>query len=169
MSNVGPDGRSYLPIDLTDLQRLKEIAEQDRKRFFKNHLDWAQLYQKRVLCVTLCQGAAEHYATGKRGINDFDIWTFYKTNPLKPWCYRRNISYDFGDSKFGQSKNRPHFLGRRVDCLGRDILFIKSDNLRSALERYLQEGKTKSARLIAQKPVVLLEPDLGKIIWHPKI
>lgn len=106
-----------------------------------------------------------HYVDGITGINDFDVWTFYKTNPQKPWCYRRNKHYDFGDPKFGQSVDRPDLIGRRVDCLGRDIEVLDSEVAITALRRYLNEGKTKSARLLAQKAVVLLEPNIGTIAW----
>jgi len=166
MSEAGSEGRSYLPIDLDDLKRLAEIARQDREAFFRKHPDWARLYQGRVLCVALCQGAAQHYVDGRVGINDFDVWTFYKTNPERPWPPRRRKSYDFGDARFGQSVGRPNFVGRRVDCLGRDILVLESDDAVSALRRYLQHGRTKTARLLAQKAVVLLEPDLGKVVWQ---
>lgn len=166
MSNVGSEGRSYLTIDLDDLERLRDIAQRDRTLFFKKHPEWARLYQDRVLCVALCQGSAQHFIDGTTGINDFDVWTFYKTHPRKPWCYRRNVAYDYGNPKFGQSNDRPDFIGRRVDCLGRDIRVLKSDDAESAIRRYLEHSKTKSAHLLAQKAVVLLEPDLGKIVWQ---
>lgn len=169
MSNVGPEGRSFLKIELSDLERLREIAEQDRKLFFKKHPLWAALYKDRVLCITLCQGSAKHYTDNVTGINDFDVWTFYKSNPKKQWCYRRNVAHDFGNPKFGQSVTKPEFVGRRVDCLGRDIPVLKSDSLTTALQRYLHQGKTTTARFLAQKPIILLGPNLGKIIWQPMI
>lgn len=168
MSKVGVAARSYLPITTDDLKRLAAIARRDCENFFKKHPDWAQLYQQRVLCVALCQGSAMHYLDGKTGINDFDVWTFYRSNPKKRWCYRRNVAYDLGDPKFGKSADRPDFVGRRVDCLGRDIPVLETDDPASALRRYLSQPKTETARELARKAVVLLEPDLGKVVWQPQ-
>lgn len=167
LSDFGTEARSYLPITTDDLKRLAGIATRDRELFFNKHPDWARLYQGRVLCVSLCQGSALHYVDGKTGINDFDVWTFYRTNPEKPWCYRRNVPYDYGDDKFGKSVDRPDFVGRRVDCLGRDIEVYESDDATSALRRYFSQHRTTTARELAKKAVVLLEPDLGKVVWRP--
>jgi hypothetical protein len=166
MSNVGPEGRCYLAIDLDDLRRLADIACRDREIFFKKYPEWGRLYRGCVLCVALCQGSAQHYIDRKTGVNDFDVWTFFRTNPKKSWCYRRNVPYDFGDSKFGQSIDRPDFVGRRVDCIGRNIDVRELEDAASAICRYLQQGKTKTARLLAKKAIVLLEPDLGKVVWQ---
>lgn len=168
MSNVGPEGRSYAKIEREDLKRLRAIAKKDLNQFFRKNSVYARLYSDRVLCIALCQGAAQHYVDGKTGVHDFDVWTFFRRNPEKPWCYRRNVPYDFGDSKFGKSADRPGFIGRGVDCLGRDIEVLPTDNAESALKRYLKEGKSTTAKLLAKKAVVLLEPDLGKVIWPVK-
>lgn len=165
MSDVGPEGRSYRPIDAADLARLAEIARRDREWYFKRRPDWRRHYSRRVLCIALCQGAAKHYVDGKTGINDFDVYTFYQANPRKVWYAKRHRSYDFGDPKFGQSVDRPNFVGRRVDCWGRSIQVQRSEDAVSAICRYLREGRTKTAQLLARKAVVLLEPDLGKVIW----
>src|SRR4051812_48699040 len=110
MSNIGPEGRSFLALDKSDLRRLLVIAQRDRDGFFKTHPGWARLYAKRVLCVALCQGAAMHYVNGTNGINDFDVYNFYKMNPKKAWYAKRIKQYDFGDPKFGQSVDRPEFV-----------------------------------------------------------
>jgi hypothetical protein len=49
--------------------------------------------------------------------------------------------------------------------LGRAIEVDDTEDIVSALLRYLQEGRTNTARLLAEKAVVLLEPDCGKAIW----
>jgi hypothetical protein len=118
-----------------------------------------------MICVALCQGAAKHYIDGKTGINDFDVYTFYKNNPKKNLYAKRIISYDFGNPKFGQSIDKPKYIGRRVDCLFRSIEINEYDNIINAMRRYLDAGKTKTARLLANKAVVLIEPNCGKIIW----
>ncbi len=165
MSKVGPEGRSYKSITVDDLRRLAEIAQCDRDDFFARNGEWAALYQYRLLCVALCQGAALHYVDKKNGVNDFDVYSFYITHPNKHWYAKRIKSYDFGDPKFGQSVDRPGYIGRRVDCLGRDINARKQEDAAIALQRYLHEGWTETARLLAAKAVVLLEPECGRIIW----
>ena len=165
MSKVGLEGRSYLRIDMGDLYRLLEIAHQDREAFFKTHSQWRRFYGDRALGVALCQGAAKHYLDGATGINDFDVYTFYRKHPRKFWYAKRIKSYDFGDEKFGTSVDKPNFVGRRVDCLSRSIVVIKDENIQTALRRYLIEGKTETAKLLSLKAVILLEPNRGDIIW----
>lgn len=165
MSKVGPQGRSFLPIEMEDLKRLLEIANQDREAFFTTHPEWEKYYAKRVLCVALCQGAAKHYIDGKTGINDFDVYTFYEKHPIKSWYAKRIKSYDFGDPKFGKSVDKPDFMGRRVDCLSRSIEVKTDEDVQIALRRYLVEGKTETAKLLSTKAVVLLEPNCGQIVW----
>ena len=165
MSKIGSEGRSYRPIGFQDLFALARIARQDREIFFSGHPEWAKAYAKRVFCTALCQGAAKHYIDSTTGINDFDIYTFYKRHPQKRWYAKRIKSYDFGDQKFGQSIDKPNFAGRRVDCLGREIEVDGDEDCVAALRRYLQEGKTETAKLLAQKAVVLLEPNCGIVVW----
>ncbi|MBM3300208.1 MAG: hypothetical protein FJY85_09660, partial [Deltaproteobacteria bacterium] len=126
---------------------------------------YREAYRERVICVALCQGAAQHYVDWVTGIKDFDVWTFYRTNPEKEWCYRRLKSIDYGESKFGKSLDRPGFVGRRVDLLGRSIAASRDDHPGTALQRYLRECKTDSARQLARKAVVLLDPECGTIVW----
>lgn len=169
MSNVDSQGRSFLPVERSDLKRLLQIAKQDREAFFTNHPEWAKFYAKRVLCVALCQGAAKHYYDGTTGINDFDVYTFYKRHPQKNWYAKRIKFYDFGNPKFGKSVDKPGFMGRRVDCLSRAIDVSGMEDAVSALHRYLAEGKTETAKLLSAKAVVLLVPDCGRVIWHPEV
>jgi hypothetical protein len=165
MSTAPPESRSYLPIEHNDLQRLAEIARKDREEFFHAHPEWQEAYQHRVLCIALCQGAAKHLIDGKTGINDFDVYTVYRQNPMKPWYAKRIKNYDFGDAKFGKSENRPEFIGRRVDCLGRAISVNAGESATGALRRWLQECPTETAKFLAQNSVVLLEPDCGTVVW----
>jgi len=166
MSNVGREYRSYKKIEISDLKKLAIIAYKDRKRFFQNNPVYEKPYADRVLCIALCQGAAKHYLDGEPGINDFDVYTFYKSNPIKKWCYRRKtVFYDYGDPKFGKSKDKPQYVGRRVDCISRAIEIKDGEEVSSALRRYLASGKTKTARCLSEKAVVLLEPSCGKIVW----
>jgi hypothetical protein len=165
MSTAGPESRSYLPIEHADLQRLAEIARMDREDFFKAHPEWAEVYRDRVLCIALCQGAAKHFIDGKTGIHDFDVYTFYRQNPKKLWYAKRIKNHDFGDAKFGKTEDRPEFIGRRVDCLGRGISVNEGESGTDALRRWLTERPTNTAQFLAQKAVVLLDPDCGCVIW----
>jgi hypothetical protein len=168
MSKIGPHGRSFKAISYGDLKRLVQIAQKDRQEFFKQNPRWKAFYANRVVCIALCQGAAKHYVDSETGINDFDLYTFYKRNPRKRWYAKRIKSYDFGDAKFGQSVDRPNFSGRRVDCLGREIDIHGNEEIVNALQRYLLDGKTKTARTLAHKAVVLLDPHCGTVIWPIK-
>jgi hypothetical protein len=121
MSSVGRKGRSFARITVGDLRRLAGLAAADRQDFFARYKDWARLYRRRILCTALCQGAALHFVHGKVGINDLDVYTFYATHPDRHWYAKRRRVCDFGDPKFGQSVDKPRFIGRRVDILGRDV------------------------------------------------
>jgi hypothetical protein len=165
MSNVGPEYRSYLPIARADLRRLAEIARRDREAYFVAHSYWAELYADRLLCTALCQGAALHYLNGETGINDLDIFSFFRRHPDRDWYPRRRVVYDFGDPKFGQSADKPRFVGRRVDCMGRSIDAVLGEEPVTAVRRYLRAGRTTTARLLAQKAVILLEPACGVVVW----
>jgi hypothetical protein len=166
MSKVGSAGRSYKVIKVTDLRRLALIARKDQIEFFENHPEWARLYSGRKICIALCQGAALHYIDGSTGINDFDVYTFYRKHPAKDLYPKRIKSYDFGNAKFGQSQDKPEFIGRRVDCLVRSIDAAKAEDVEILIQRYLTGSKTETARLLAAKAVILLEPNCGKVIWQ---
>lgn len=168
MSKVGRKYRSFKKIELNDLKRLADIAKNDRNNFFLKYPTWKREFSHRVLCVALCQGAGQHYVDGKTGINDFDIYTFYRKNPDKKWYAKRIKSYDFGNPKFGQSIDKPNFIGRRVDCLGREIEVRKNETTIIALRRYLQESNTTTSRCLSNKSVVLLEPKCGYVVWETK-
>jgi hypothetical protein len=165
MSKVDAIGRSYRTIEIADLKRLAEIARKDQVEFFRNYPKWAMLYSGREICIALCQGAALHYVDGNTGINDFDVYTFYRRYPNKDLYPKRIKFYDFGDAKFGQSQDKPDFVGRRVDCLVRSIETIENEDAEIAIQRYLINGKTQTAQLLAAKAVILLEPNCGKVIW----
>lgn len=165
MSNVEMEWRSYQTIDLDDLKRLAEIAKKDLETFFEEQSDWAYYYQDRLVCIALCQGAAQHYLDHTIGINDFDVYSFFETHPDKKWYAKRLKAYDFGDPKFGQSKDKPNFVGRRVDCLSRSISVKENETPEEALQRYFREGGTDTSRFLSKKAVVLLWPNCGKVIW----
>ena len=158
--------RSLATVTTDDLARLARIARQDREDFFVRKPHYRALAD-RVVAVTLCQGAALHFLDGQNGVKDFDVWTFYAAHPDARFPARRIASRDFGDSRFGRSPDRPEFVGRKVDLLGRSIDAERNTDPAAALRTYLSEGRTAAAYHLARKAVVLLEPAprLGEVVW----
>jgi hypothetical protein len=160
--------RSYETITKSHLRRLANLAAQDREDFFGRYPRWRRLYSRRYVCTALCQGAALHYVDGKTGVKDFDVWTFYSASPTAPFPYRRTGHIDFGRSQFGtHPADARKYKGRRIDCLGRSLHCSSATGPVHALRTYLSESRTKSARLLSQKAVVLLHPSklCGKVVW----
>jgi hypothetical protein len=154
-----PAERSYERISYDDLARLSDLARVDRDELFARKPLLGQRYAHRLLCVTLCQGAALHYLDGRNGVKDFDVWTFYAEHPDGPFPYRRVGRRDFGPSKFGRMPNdiRP-YDGRRVDLVARSLPEQPDANPVEALRRYLERSRTGSARALASKAVILIDP-----------
>jgi len=160
-------GRSYLRIEDADLQRLAQVAMEDREDLFSRNASLAGLYRGKVICVTLCQGAAQHYVDGKSGVKDFDVWTFYRAHADRKFPPRRNVPRDFGDPKFGKSPDRLDFVGRRVDCIGRSIACKQGQDPFDAVREWLRLSPNPSPRMLKRKAAVVLEPSSqrGRIIW----
>jgi hypothetical protein len=80
---------------------------------------------------------------------------------------RRRAKADFGNAKFGKSENFPHFIGRRVDLIGRSIKTDDVSDPVQVLRDYLLSKTTLSARLLSQKAMILIEPSslLGTVVW----
>jgi hypothetical protein len=160
--------RSLAKVSKKDLVKLAKIADIDRNEFFNKYPVWRKLYRNRILCVTLCQGAALHYVDKKNGVKDFDVWTFYRGHSKTPFPYRRIGRMDYGPSKFGvHPMDKQKYNGRKVDLIGRSIKCDNKDTFYKIIHNYLEKGKTKSARLLSKKAVIILEPleYLGEIIW----
>ena len=160
-------GRSYEEITLGDLTRLGQIARLDRQELFAKKPRYRVLGE-RLICVVLCQGAARHFIDDKNGVKDFDIWTFFAAHPDAPdFPWRRRKARAFGNPRFGPSPDKPGFVGRHVDLLGRSIEVAEDDDPISVLRTYLSEGGTETACRLSEKAVVLLEPAdrLGTVVW----
>lgn len=163
--------RSYEPIRRSDLDRLAALAAADREARFNRRPRWG-VYRDRLICVALCQGAALHYVDGKNGVKDFDIWTFFAEHAEGPFPYRWSTDADFGPSYFGRRASEPGrrvFSGRRVDFNARSLAEPTDADPIGALTRYLGTGRTQSARKLAEKAVVIIEPLplLGVVAWTP--
>ncbi len=161
--------RSYARITRVDLKRLLAIARLERDDFFSRHKEYAILYRKRVLCTALCGDTALHYINGQTGIARFEVWTFYAEHPEATFPYWHEERYDYGASaKFGRLPEAPAaFKGRPVDLAGRSIDASPMDDPLEALQYYLRRGATPVARRMAEKAVVLLEPEplVGYVAW----
>jgi hypothetical protein len=169
MSNVGPEKRSFQQIEPDDLRRLAVLALADLDGLFRRKPRLDAAYRHGLLALTLCQGAAEHYLRPGRGVNDFDVWAFFRADPSCRFPYRRRGERDFGPSKFGHNPDEVGFRGRRVDIIGRDIPASDGEEAAEAIHRYLATDRNKSPRLLAERPVIQIypEPGLGRIIWDP--
>jgi hypothetical protein len=159
--------RSYERIAPDELTRLAQIALDDFADLFrrKSH---ASRYADRLRLVCLCQGAAQHYVHHDRGVQDFDLWGFFEEVPGHPFPFRRRGKCDFGPSKFGRNPDDGGaFKGRRVDVIGRSINMPTNESAIEAVQRYLREARTTSARLLAERPVVVVWPSehCGRVIW----
>ena len=161
--------RSYRKITDADLRRLANIARTDLEDLFRRKPDLAKLYRGRVLCVALCQGAALHFLDGRNGVNDFDVWTFFEQGRGRAFPPRRKQGRDYGDPKFGKSSDRPDFVGRRVDCIGRSIQRRRGQPPLDAVREWLSTSRNKSPRLLSRKAVIVLEPAeaRGRVLWRP--
>ena len=169
MGGAGNGGRSYERITPEDLDRLAEISRQDREDFFARKPRYLILAEG-LVCAAFLQGAAQHFVDGENGVKDFDVWTFYAARPDHPaFPWRRRVARDFGDPRFGRTPNTAGFVGRRVDLLGRSIEVGVEGDPAADLAAYLSKGRTASARALARKAAVLIEPPdrRGAVVWPP--
>jgi hypothetical protein len=161
--------RSYARIAHNDLKRLLAIARLEREDFFSRHKEYTILYRKRVLCAALCGDGALHFSNGQTGIRAIEVWTFYAEHPEATYPHWHEERYDFGSArKFGRLPDAPEsFRGRPVQLAGRSIDASPVDDPIEALQYYLRRGATPVARRLAEKALVLLEPErlTGYVAW----
>jgi hypothetical protein len=69
--------------------------------------------------------------------------------------------------KFGRSPDALRFVGRRVDHIGRAIPGTDYSDPVAVIRSYLRNGATESARRLAEKAVVLIQPSrlFGTVVW----
>ena len=162
------DARSHARITRTDLKRLARLAQEEREDFFDRHPEWAILYRKRMLCAALGGDGALHYLNGITGVGEFQVWTFYAENSEAAFPPYHSSHLDYGVSKFGRDSTLPEsYEGLRVVLQGRSLDAATGDDPLEAVQRYLKARATPSARELAAKAVVLLEPEelLGVEAW----
>jgi hypothetical protein len=159
--------RSFARITPNDLARLAQIAFDDFADLCRRQ-KYSSRYADRLRLICLCQGAARDYVHHDRGVQDFDLWGFFEEVRSHPFPYRRRGEHDFGPSKFGRNPDDgDKFKGRRVDVIGRSITMPKNQTPIEAVQHYLHEARTKSASLLAERPVIVVWPHkyCGKVIW----
>lgn len=148
------------------LRRLAELAEADREGLFirNPHLS---VYRDRILLTALCQGAALHFVNGTNGVKDLDVYTFYAEDSGVGYPYRRRGVEDFGDSGLGRHPDDHGFQGRRVDLLGRTLKVSTNADPVTSIRNYLRAGGTATARELAKKAVVVIDPGarFGQVAW----
>jgi hypothetical protein len=167
-SRVVASERSRERITGADLLRLGDLALLDLAGLVERETATGRRYRNRLLCIALCQGAAQHYVDGAHGVKDFDVWSFFAAHPAGPFPYRRRVERDFGRSKFSRHPADPRrFLGRRVDLGGRSLPVAPRADPVDSVRSYLAAGRTETARSLSQRPVVLLWPAglRGRVIW----
>jgi hypothetical protein len=159
--------RNYRRITERDLRRLLLLSAEDREDFFRRRPGTGRLYAGRLFAVALCQGAALHYLDRRNGVKDFDVWSFYRANPERQFPPRRRGKADFGDPAFGTTEGFSHFVGRRVDLIGRSLSAKTFNDPVAVLRDYLRARRTESARHLAEKAMVLLHPpeQFGRVVW----
>lgn len=160
--------RSLEPIGIADLLRLAALAADAEAELFRRNPQGSGRYAGRLLGRALCQGAALHYVNGSNGVKDFDVWSFYAGYDDWPFPARWRGTRDFGPSKFGRYPgDPPRYSGRRVDLLGRSLPVPPGADPAGALQRYLAARQTVSAKALAAKAAVLIDPEdrAGEIVW----
>lgn len=172
MSKAPRNARSFETIEIADLRRLADIARERIDGAFVAHPAKRALYDGHLLAICLCQGAADHFLapTASDGVQDFDMWAFFRRRPGARLWNRKPFTEDFGPSRFGRSPlDPPKYTGRRVDVLWRCIPAEPDEDTRAVLRRYFAEPRTASARALRLKAAVLAWPveRAGDIIWRP--
>jgi hypothetical protein len=163
--------RSREKINKADLSRLADLSKQCIDEMLGRTKTGSYYSANTALMACLCQGAAQHYVHGDRGVQDWDVVFFFRANPRWKFPPRWRGVKDFGPSRFGKNPDDgPTYSGRRIDVLGRDIPVAKGSTPVQAVIAYLRDGRTTSARLWAERPLVVLSPNkmLGRVIWDGK-
>jgi hypothetical protein len=169
---IRDQARSYEALTDDDLLRLGRVADADLAVFFDRNPHLAE-WRDRIAVVALAQGAAEHRLRGERGIKDIDVIVCFTKPPgsKKQQLRRPVVSWDWGPSRFGRCPfDPPTYSGRRVDM--KYWLIPEAQDPVVAVRQWLH-GRARVRRDpsrspdLAHEPVILIRPELGRVIWDP--
>jgi hypothetical protein len=157
-----------------DLGRLLELERVERERLYRQSPIW-RAHRNRLLCICLSQGTALHLIE-RSGLNDFDLLTFFARTPSiarrrVDSAFRAGRHRDFGRSRFGTRTDEegqrrfPTFEGRNVDLFAQAIPATPTVDPAAAVRAWLTAAPTRSARLLAEKAIVMLKPERLRVIW----
>ena len=149
------------PYTDQDFDRMVDLVFEDLKYLAKRN---PQYVNADPGAICLAQGTGTHYFDRVNGIKDIDLWVFFANGSIVA-PQRRLKKVDFGDPKFGQTSDRPNFVGRRVDILLRNI--DVGGSITDSLQWYLGYKPTRSAEFLSMKGMVMLYPERGVPIWNP--
>jgi hypothetical protein len=174
LSDVIPDPRrSYEALTVDDLARLGRLGALEVDEFFARNRRLTA-WRGKLRFTALVQGGAEHYLRCQRGIWDLDIAVFFAQHPDlpdRPYLRRGTRQWDWGPSKFGRCPlDHPDYQGRAVDVM----LWVIPDSSEplNGLMSWLDDRRTKKPDPqrtpdLAHEPVVLIDPDIGRVVWDP--
>lgn len=161
--------RSYEPVDDADLSRLGRLGDAECDDFFGRNRHLAT-WRPQLRFAALGQGGAEHYLRGTRGIWDLDLLLFFAQHPDVPSKHylRRSVrSWDWGPSKFGRCPyDPPAYEGRAVD-VALWVIPDAPDPLDGLVAWLTRRHGHNTGPDVAHEPVVLVSPELGRVVWNP--
>jgi len=149
------------PVGKPELESLVRLAIAEEADFFIRNPPLVQPYRSRLVCASLCQGAALQYLGRGYGVNDFDVHFFYRQNPVKPRLSRTVKSLRTSVGRFQSVV--VDFVRTVVPALTCQTY----ENPVELIRTFLLHPLTDNARHLAQKAVIGLWPDsvFGDIIW----
>lgn len=151
--------RLYDPINIDDLIALRQHGTDEHEASFKRNAHLRSAYYDNLIGIFLCQGAASHYLDPSVGINDFDIWHFYRENENVRFPYR------------GHRRIEDGYKGRPIDFLKRaipaEICFDFQGDVRGTVMEYLFKKDTKTKVMLLAKAIIGLYPEelFSQVLW----
>lgn len=158
-SKSAADERSFDKFQRIDFEQLAEAACRDLLQFVHRNPHHQSL-PERLICIALCQGAAQHHVDGISGVKDFDVWSFFAHDDgFPPYPPRRRGTGTFQGDRFTSST-------RRIDFLGRTLKVEPGLTPVETIRAYLRHPQTSTAWHLSKKAVVMLSPgEIGTVIW----
>jgi hypothetical protein len=161
VSGSMPKNYIHRSVGRLELEALVPLAVSEEASFFARNPHLVQPYRSRLICASLCQGAALQYLGRGYGVNDFDVHFFYRQNPAKP---RLSRTVKRVWTTVGNFRNVAVDFVRTVIPTG---LCAESEAPVELVRKFLLHPPTDNAHHIAQKAVVGLLPLalVAVVIW----